>query len=37
MLRLTEHFEWSDKHGHLQEFAAFIRKLDEGEWHHLGD
>ena len=37
MLRLTEHIAWSDKHGHLQEFAAFIGKLDEGEWHHLGD
>ena len=37
MLRLTEHIEWSEKHGNLQEFAAFIRKLDESEWHHFGD
>lgn len=37
MIRLAEHIEWADKHGNLTEVAEFLRKLDESQWHHLGD
>ena len=37
MLRLAKHIEWAELHGSLPEVAAFLRKLAENEWHHLGD
>ncbi len=37
MLRLADHIDWAEKHGSLPEVAAFLRKLDESQWHHLGD
>jgi hypothetical protein len=37
MLRLAEHIEWAEKHNALQEVAAFLRGLQEHEWHHLGE
>ena len=37
MLRLATHIEWAEMHGSLPEVAAFLRKLAENEWHHLGD
>jgi hypothetical protein len=37
MQRLAEHLEWAEKHGKIAAIAAFIRSLDESEWHHLSD
>ena len=36
-LRLREHVEWAASHGCLPEIDAFLRRLPENEWHHLGD
>jgi hypothetical protein len=37
MVRLAEHIEWAEKHNALPEVAAFLRGLQEDEWHHLGE
>ncbi len=37
ILRLAEHIQWADRHGNLPEVAAFLRNLDESQWHHIGD
>ena len=35
MLRLAEHIEWAEKHGALDDVAAFLRGLCEDDWHHV--
>jgi hypothetical protein len=37
MVRLAEHIEWAEKHNALPEVAAFLRGLQEDEWHHLSE
>jgi hypothetical protein len=37
MQRLAEHLEWAEKRGKIAAIAAFIRSLDESDWHHLSD
>lgn len=37
MLRLREHIEWAESHGVLDEVHAYLTRLPEHEWHHLGD
>ena len=37
MLRLVEHIQWAEKHGALESAATFLHKLNEEDWHHLGD
>lgn len=37
MLRLREHIEWAESHGCLPSVAAFLRQLEESDWHHLSD
>ena len=37
MLRLAEHIQWADDHGELAEASAFLRSLEETDWHHLSD
>ena len=36
-LRLTEHIEWADKMGCLDEVGKYLRNLKESDWFHLGD
>ena len=35
--RLAEHIEWAEKHGALETVSAFLRNLQEEDWHHIGD
>jgi len=37
MLRLREHIEWAASNGCLEQVHAFLDKLTESEWHHIGD
>jgi hypothetical protein len=37
MFRLSQHIEWADEHGKLAEVDAFLRGLQEEDWHHLAD
>jgi len=37
MLRLEEHLAWAETHHCLTAVAAFLRNLDEQDWHHLPD
>jgi hypothetical protein len=37
MLRLREHLEYAAAKGVLSEVDAFLRKLPENEWRHLGE
>jgi hypothetical protein len=35
--RLLEQIEWADQHAKLSEVEAFLRNLQEKDWHHTGD
>lgn len=37
MLRLAEHIQWAEQYGALDTVAAFLRRLGEGDWFHIGD
>ena len=37
ILRLREHIEWAESHGHLERIASFLRNLPEEQWHHTDD
>jgi hypothetical protein len=37
VLRLREHLEWADRHAGLPAVHAFLLKLPESEWHHVGE
>jgi hypothetical protein len=37
MLRVGEHIEWAASHGCLPAVAAFLKQLEEQDWHHLTD
>jgi hypothetical protein len=37
MMRLAEHIEWAASHGALEPIGAFLRGLQEDQWHHVGD
>ena len=36
-LCLLEHIEWAAGQGFLEEVHAFLQKLTEEDWHHLGE
>lgn len=35
--RLGEHIRWAQAHRALDAADSFLRDLNEGEWHHVGD
>ena len=35
--RLIEHLQWAQSRGALGAIQAFLAKLPEGEWHHVGE
>jgi len=37
LVRLEEHLEWAYTHGCLDQVDAYLRGLQESDWHHVGD
>ncbi len=37
IMRLKEHFEWTNEHDALTAANSFLRGLPEGRWFHLDD
>jgi hypothetical protein len=35
--RFAEHLEWAERHGGIAAVAAFLRNLNETDWHHIND
>ncbi|MBF0269942.1 MAG: hypothetical protein HQL44_15260 [Alphaproteobacteria bacterium] len=35
--RLISHIHWAEKHGGLGNVEAFIKEMQESDWHHRGD
>ena len=34
---LRDHIEWAGRHGVLEHVYAFLKVLQEDQWHHMGD
>lgn len=37
MIRLAEQVEWAGKYGALEQASAFLRRLPEEDWFHVGE
>ena len=37
MERFAEHLVWAEQHGGIVPVAAFLRNLNETDWHHVND